>query len=102
MDNLKTEFGKSFENTNDEEASRLNKEQPKQLNEFEEVVRLVKEILESGSVFPTKQREIQRIIARYEELAALKGDYVEKLKNKTSESEIDKISYSKKKKLTSN
>ena len=43
MDNLKTEFGKSFENTNDEEASRLNKEQPKQLNEFEEVVRLVKE-----------------------------------------------------------
>ena len=102
MDNLKTEFGKSFENTNDEEASRLNKEQPKQLNEFEEVVRLVKEILESGSVFPTKQREIQRIIARYEELAALKGDYMEKLKNKTSESEIDKISYSKKKKLTSN
>ena len=99
MDNLKTEFGKSFENTNDEEASRLNKEQPKQLNEFEEVVRLVKEILESGSVFPTKQREIQRIIARYEELAALKGDYMEKLKNKTSESEIDKISYSKKKKI---
>ena len=99
MDNLKTEFGKSFENTNDEEASRLNKEQPKQLNEFEEVVRLVKEILESGSVFPTKQREIQRIIARYEELAALKGDYMEKLKNKTSESEIDKISYSKKKRI---
>ena len=25
MDNLKTEFGKSFENTNDEEVSRLNK-----------------------------------------------------------------------------
>ena len=42
MENLKAEFGKSFENTNDEEASRLNKQQPKQLSEFEEVVRLVK------------------------------------------------------------
>ena len=57
MDNLKTEFGKSFENTNDEEVWRLNKEQPKQLNEFEEVVRLVKEILQPGSVFPTKQKK---------------------------------------------
>ena len=97
MDNLKTEFGKSFENTNDEEVWRLNKEQPKQLNEFEEVVRLVKEILQPGSVFPTKQKKIQWIIACYEELAALKGDYMERLKNKTSESKVDKISYSKKK-----
>ena len=102
MDNLKTEFGESFENTNDEEVSRLNKEQPKQLNKFEEVVRFATEILESESVFPTKQREIKRTIARYEELPALKGDYMERLKNKTKESEIEKISYSKKKNLTSN
>ena len=29
MDNLKIEFAKSFENTSDEEVSRLSKEQPK-------------------------------------------------------------------------
>ena len=34
IDNLKIEFAKSFENTSDEEVSRLSKEQPKQLNEF--------------------------------------------------------------------
>ena len=42
MDNLKIEFAKSFENTSDEEVSGLSKEQPKQLNEFEEVMRIVK------------------------------------------------------------
>ena len=31
MDNLKIQFAKSFENTRDEEVSRLSKEQPKQL-----------------------------------------------------------------------
>ena len=55
----------------------LSKEQPKQLNEFEEVIRIVKEILESASVCPSEEREIQRIITRYEELTALKGDYME-------------------------
>ena len=44
MDNLKIEFAKSFENTSDEEVSRLSKEQPKRLKEFEEVIRIVKEI----------------------------------------------------------
>ena len=34
IDNLKIEFAKSFENTSDEEVSRLSKELPKQLNEF--------------------------------------------------------------------
>ena len=58
------------------------------------MVRLVKEILQPGSVFPTKQRKVQWIIARYEELAALKGDYMERLKNKTSESKVDKINCS--------
>ena len=71
MDNLKMEFAKSFENTSDEEVSRLSKEQLKQLNEFEEVIRIVKEILESASVCPSKEREILRIITRYEELTAL-------------------------------
>ena len=42
MDNLKIEFANSFENTSDEEVSGLSKEQPKQLNEFEEVMRIVK------------------------------------------------------------
>ena len=90
MDNLKIEFAKSFENTSDEEVSRLSKEQPKQLNEFEEVIRIVKEILESASVSPSKEREIQRIISRYEELTALKGDCIERLKNEISDREIDK------------
>ena len=90
MDNLKIEFAKSFENTSDEEVSRLSKEQPKQLNEFEEVIRIVKEILESASVCPSKEREIQRTIRRYEELTALKGDYMERLKNEISDREIDK------------
>ena len=90
IDNLKIEFAKSFENTSDEEVSRLGKEQPKQLNEFEEVIRIVKEILESASVCPSKEREIQRIITRYEELTALKGDYMEWLKNEISDREIDK------------
>ena len=90
MDNLKIEFAKSLENTSDEEVSRLSKEQPKQLNEFEEVIRIVKEILESASVCQSKEREIQRIITRYEELTALKGDYMERLKNEISDREIDK------------
>ena len=90
MDNLKIEFAKSFENTSDEEVSRLGKEQPKQLNEFEEVIRIVKEILESASVCQSKEREIQRTIRRYEELTALKGDYMERLKNEISDREIDK------------
>ena len=68
MNNLKIQFAKSFENTWDDEASRLSKEQPKQLKEFEEVIRIVKEILVSASVCPSKEREIQRIITRYEEL----------------------------------
>ena len=68
MDNLKIEFAKSFETTSDEEVSRLSKEQPKQLNEFEEVIRIEKEILESASVCPSKEREIQRIITRYKNL----------------------------------
>ena len=90
MDNLKMEFAKSFENTSDEEVSRLSKEQLKQLNEFEEVIRIVKEILESASVCPSKEREILRIMTRYEELTALKGDYIEQLKNEISDREIDK------------
>ena len=90
MDNLKIEFAKSLKNTSDEEVSRLSKEQPKQLNEFEEVIRIVKEILESASVCPSKEREIQRIITHYEELTALKGDYMERLKNEISDREIDK------------
>ena len=90
MDNLKIEFAKSLENTSDEEVSRLIKEQPKQLNEFEEVITIVKEILESASVCPSKEREIQRIITRYEELTALKRDYMERFKNKRSDREIDK------------
>ena len=44
--------------------SRLSKEQPKRLNEFEEVIKIVKEILKSASVCPSKEREIQRIITR--------------------------------------
>ena len=54
----------------------VSREEPKQLNEFEEVIRIVKEILESASVCLSKEREIQRIITRYEELTALKGDYM--------------------------
>ena len=42
MGNLKTEFIKSFENTSDGEVLRLSKEEPKQLNEFEEVIRIEK------------------------------------------------------------
>ena len=72
MDNSKLEFAKSFENTSDEEVSRLRKEQSKQLNEFEKVIRIVKEILESASVCPLKEREIQQIRTRYEELLAFK------------------------------
>ena len=68
--------------------SRLSKEQPKRLNEFEEVIKIVKEILKSASVCPSKEREIQRIITRYEELRALKGDYMEWLKNEMSDREI--------------
>ena len=45
MDNLKIELRKSFENTSDEEVSRLKKEHPKELNEFEEVIRIIREIL---------------------------------------------------------
>ena len=66
MDNSKIEFAKSFENTSDKEVSRLRKEQSKQLNKFEKVIRIVKEILESASVCPLKEREIQQIITRYE------------------------------------
>ena len=72
MDNSKIEFAKSFENTSDKEVSRLRKEQSKQLNKFEKVIRIVKEILESASVCPLKEREIQQIITRYEELLAFK------------------------------
>ena len=90
MDNLKIEFAKSFENTSDDKVSRCNKEQPKQFNKFEEVIRIVKEILESATVCPMKEREIQQIITRYEELTALKGDYMARLKNEISETEIDK------------
>ena len=90
MDNLKIEFAKSFENTTDEEVSWLSKKQPKQLNEFEEVIRIVKEILESGSVRPSKEREIQRKITRYEELTALKGNYMERLKNEISDRKMGK------------
>ena len=89
-DNLKIEFAKSLQNTSDEEVSRLNKEQPKQLNKFEEVIRIVKEILESASVCPMKERKIQRIITHYEELTALKGDHKEKLNYEISKREIDK------------
>ena len=46
MDNLKIEFAKSFENTSDEQVSKRNKGQTKQLNEFEDVIKIVKEILE--------------------------------------------------------
>ena len=42
------------------------------------MIRIEKEILESASVCPSKEREIQRIITRYEELTALKGDYMGK------------------------
>ena len=56
MHNLKIEFTKSFEITSNEEASRLNKEKPKPLNEFEEVIRIVKEILESASACLTRER----------------------------------------------
>ena len=64
------------------------RQQPKQLNEFEEVIWIVKEIL--ASVCPSKEREIQRIITRYEKLTALKGDYMERLKYEISDREIDK------------
>ena len=56
MDNIKIEFARSLENTSDEEVSRLIKEQPKQLNEFEEVIRIVKEILESA-LFVHRKKE---------------------------------------------
>ena len=56
MDNLKIEFIKSFEITSNEEVSRLNKEKPKRLNELEEVIRIVKEILESASACLTRER----------------------------------------------
>ena len=54
------------------------------------MIRIVKEILESASVCQSKEREIQRTIRRYEELTALKGDYMERLKNEISDREIDK------------
>ena len=54
------------------------------------MIRIVIAILESASVCPSKEREIQRIIARHKELTTLKGDYMEKLKNESNESEIDK------------
>ena len=56
MDNLKIEFTKSFEITSNEDVSRLNKEKPKRLNELEEVIRIVKEILESASACLTRER----------------------------------------------
>ena len=54
------------------------------------MIRIVKEILESATVCLSKEREIQRIITRHEELTALKGDYMEWLKNEISDREIDK------------
>ena len=99
MDNLKILFAKSFENTSDKEVSRLSKEQPKQLNEFEEVIRIVIEILESASACPSKEREIHRIITRHKELTALKGNYMERLKNEINESEINKYQLFKEKML---
>ena len=70
--------------------AKTKKKQPKQLNKFEEVIRIVKEILESGSVRPSKEREIQRIVTRYEEITALKGNYMERLKNEISDSKMGK------------
>ena len=52
--------------------------------------RIVKEILESASVCPAKETEIERIMTRYKEHTALKGDYMERLKNEISGREIDK------------
>ena len=54
------------------------------------MIRIVEEILESTSVCPSKEREIQQIMTCYEELTALKGDYMERLKNEISDREIDK------------
>ena len=53
------------------------------------MIRIIKEILESASVCPSKEIEIQRILTHYEELTALKGDYMERFKNGISDREID-------------
>ena len=53
------------------------------------MIRIVKEILESASAYPTREREIQQVITCYEEPTALKGDYLERLKNERSEREIE-------------
>ena len=82
---------KSFEDVSDEEVARRKKDQSNQIRLFEELSK-IKDVLESLSQYPGKEREVERIMKRFEELTELKADYLENLKNEIEEREIEKQS----------
>ena len=83
---------KSFEDVSDEEVARRKKDQSNQIRLFEELSKKIEDVLESLSQYLGKEREVERIMKRFEELTELKADYLENLKNEVEEREIEKQS----------
>ena len=83
---------KSFKDVSDEEVTRRKNDKLNQIRLFEELLKKIKDVLEILSQYPGKEKEVGRILRRFEKLTELKADYLESLKPEVEEREILKQS----------
>lgn len=86
------EMPKSFKDVSDEEVTRRKNDKLNQIRLFEELLKKIKDVLEILSQYLGKEKEVGRILRRFEKLTELKADYLESLKPEVEEREILKQS----------
>ena len=67
-------MAKSFEDVSDEQVTRRKNYTSNQIRLLEELSKKIKDVLESLSQYPGKEKEVERIMRRFEELTKLKAD----------------------------
>ena len=71
---LTMEMAKSFEDVSDEQVTRRKNYTSNQIRLLEELSKKIKDVLESLSQYPGKEKEVERIMRRFEELTKLKAN----------------------------
>ena len=71
---LTIEMAKSFEDVSDEEVTRRKNDKSNQIRLLEQLSKKIKDVLESLSQYPGKEKEVERIMRRFEELTKLKAN----------------------------
>ena len=67
-------MAKSFEDVSDEEVTRRKNDKSNQIRLLEQLSKKIKDVLESLSQYPGKEKEVERIMRRFEELTKLKAN----------------------------